>query len=265
MAPKGGRQAKQASPLREEDARSFASPLRCIDNGVKGIAPWAGHRVQESLSQASEVKVMKIQFFAMLLAFALPAFASADCGSCCEEGDPMDTNVSKATSPAIPEAADMQSFDGSVAPSVVELKPQRYAVFKGTLADPQTAWQTMIAQVAAQGLQNDEARAWSIIPKMPTSAENMDPNTAYWPAFTIKDSLEPSGDLSAYTTPGGKYVMAAHRGPYEKLGETWGKFAAFIFHNANVDLARPALEFYYSDPGKTKPEDVVTLLYIPIQ
>jgi AraC family transcriptional regulator len=117
----------------------------------------------------------------------------------------------------------------------------------------------------AQGLLGEGSRAWSIIPKMPESATEMDPNTPYWGGFTLADDKQAGGDLEEYTTPGGKYVMAAHRGPYEGLGDTWGKFAGFIFHNGNVDRSRPALEFYYSDPGNTKPEDLITLLYIPLQ
>jgi len=207
---------------------------------------------------------MKIVLIAILIAMALPLVAFADCCDCCCDDDAMAPEVSKATAPAVPKPEDMQSFNGSVAPSVVELKRQRFAVYKGTLADPPGAWQHVVAAAQPQGIMNENARAWSIIPTMPTSADNMDPNTPYWPAFTISDEMQPSGDLVAYASPGGKYVMAAHRGPYEKLGDTWGKFAAFVFHNANVDRARPALEFYYSDPGNTKPEDLITLLYIPI-
>ena len=211
---------------------------------------------------------MRILLCALLMVTGLANFAAADCGDCCEDEAVQSSEgskeVSKATSPALPRPEDMQSFDGSVAPSVVELKPTRYAIFKGTLSDPKAAWETMVAQAPAQGIMNDAARAWSIIPSMPTSSTEMDPATPYWPAFTIKDELNPTGDLTVYTSPGGKYVLAAHRGPYEKLGDTWGKFAGFVFHNANVDMARPALEYYYSDPGSTPPNDLITLLYIPL-
>ena len=211
---------------------------------------------------------MRILLCVLLIVIELASLGAANCGDSGQEEKVQSSEgsneVSKATSPAPPRPEEMESFDGSVAPSVVELKPTRYAVFKGTLADPKTAWETMIAQAGPMGLMNDEARAWSILPSMPTSSTELDPATPYWPAFTIKDELNPEGELTAYTSPGGKYAMAAHRGPYEKLAETWGRFAGFIFHNANVDMARPALEHYYSDPGTTPPDDLITLLYIPI-
>jgi AraC family transcriptional regulator len=200
----------------------------------------------------------------LAIALALPQLAPADCCCCCAEEEQMEMQVSKATAPALPVFEEMQSFDGSVAPTVVELQPTRFAVVKGTLADPAAVWQKAPGLAAAQGLLGESTRAWSIIPEMPQSAESMDPNTPYWGGFTLAEGARPSGELEEYTTPGGKYVMGAHRGPYEGLGDTWGKFAAFVFHNANVDMARPALEFYYSDPGNTKPEDLITLLYIPL-
>jgi AraC family transcriptional regulator len=201
-----------------------------------------------------------------LIALALPGLATADCCCCCEDGVAQTTAPaeSKATSPALPRPEDMQSFDGSSAPHAVQLPATRFAVYNGTLSDPMAAWNGIVPLAAAQGILNDQAKAWSIVPRMPDS-EQMDPNTEYWSGFTIAAEVQPANGLTAYTSPGGKYAMAAHRGPYEGLGETWGKFAGFIGHNANIDYSRPALENYHSDPATTAPADLITLLYIPIR
>jgi len=95
------------------------------------------------------------------------------------------------------------------------------------------------------------------------------PRAKVWQAWTEPSRLKhwwgPRG-FKVHTCkvdlrPGGVFLygMKAPDG-----SDTWGKFAGFVFHNANVDMTRPALEFYYSDPGSTNPEDVITLLYIPI-
>jgi AraC family transcriptional regulator len=203
----------------------------------------------------------------LLLAVLMPLMATADCCCCCETAEaesPATEPVSKATAPAIPLPEEMQSFDGSAAPYAVSLPATRFAVYKGSLANPMEAWNSIVPLAAAQGILNDQALAWSIVPRMPDSAPPA-ATTEYWSAFTIGDSVHPANGLSAYTSPGGKYAMAAHRGPYEGLGDTWGKFAAFIGHNANIDPARPALEHYHSDPSTTAPEDLITLLCIPIK
>jgi AraC family transcriptional regulator len=210
---------------------------------------------------------MRNLLFGICLALSLPMLAAADCCCCCEEtvrSTSSSETENKATTPAIPLPEEMQSFDGSTAPYAVSLPATRFAVYKGTLANPMEAWNSIVPLAAAQGILNDQAKAWSIVPRMPASNPPAT-TTEYWSAFTIGDSVQPVNGLAAYTSPGGKYAMAAHRGPYEGLGDTWGKFAAFIGHNANIDPTRPALEHYHSDPSTTAPEDLITLLYIPIK
>jgi AraC family transcriptional regulator len=178
--------------------------------------------------------------------------------------------MSTSETPGIPTLADvlngaasLQSFDGSAAPTAVTLPATRFAVYKATLADPGAAWMKLPGLAGEQGLLGESTRAWSIIPTLP-STNPPDMSLPYLAAFTLADGAHPSGEIEEYTSPGGKYVMAAHRGPYEGLAGTWGRFAGFVFHNANVDSTRPAMEHYFSDPGNTKPEDLVTLLFIPI-
>jgi effector-binding domain-containing protein len=194
----------------------------------------------------------------------------ACCGTC--EGDSHSHDTPKAAAPAAaPEAALSTeqtklevSFDGSTAPDAVTLEAERFVVLKGTLSNPVAAWQTLPGLAGAQGLLNQNTHAWSIVPTMP-NMENMDPNTPYWAAFTIGPDAQPTGELEVYTSPGGKYVRAVHRGPYEDLGATWEKFARYVLAQGSYDASRPMLENYISDPGTTPAEDLITHLFIPVQ
>lgn len=38
----------------------------------------------------------------------------------------------------------------------------------------------------------------------------------------VFSSLTPAGGVQRITIPGGRYVVFTHKGPYEKLGETYG-------------------------------------------
>jgi hypothetical protein len=205
-----------------------------------------------------------------VLAAALTTYAGSSracCGSC--EGD------HHGKQPAAPEAPkakmavqkdEARSFDGSTAPEAVILEPARLVIYKATLSDPAAAWTTLPGLAGAQGLLGSDTHAWSVVPTMPDmdDMESM-ADLPYWAAFTIGADAQPSGELEVYTSPGGKYVEAVHRGPYEKLGETWEKFARHVMGAGHYDASRPMLENYVSDPGNTPQEDLITQLYIPVK
>ena len=220
---------------------------------------------------------MRIFMALILVAITMPSFALADCCGCCVDREP--TASDKPAAKVAPvstlddaanadgilgiDVAAMQTFDGSTAPLVVTLAPRPFAIYKGSLADPKGAILKAVGLASSEKLFNGHNEVWSLVPLKQDAATIM-PTMEYWPAVSLDPGQHASGELSDYTTPGGKYMLAANRGAYEQLPQTWARFAAFADHNANVDTARPTMEFYYSDPGTTPPADVVTLLYIPI-
>lgn len=68
--------------------------------------------------------------------------------------------------------------------------------------------------------------------------------------------------------PGGRYVVFTHKGPYEKLGETYGFiYGEYLPKGEVVDDSKARggmFEIYLNDYEKTKPEDLLTELWIPI-
>jgi AraC family transcriptional regulator len=79
------------------------------------------------------------------------------------------------------------------------------------------------------------------------------------------DEEAPEG-LESFNVCAGKYAVVIHKGPYEKLGETWGKFCGELANNpdAKMDPTRPCFEVYLNDPQQTAPQDLLTELYEPV-
>jgi len=70
----------------------------------------------------------------------------------------------------------------------------------------------------------------------------------------------PSG-LALGRSPEGAAVHVRHRGPHERLGETYAALAAWLAAHG-VAEAGVSWEQYVSDPGATAPEDLVTDVFV---
>jgi effector-binding domain-containing protein len=64
-------------------------------------------------------------------------------------------------------------------------------------------------------------------------------------------------------SPAGRAVRVVHRGPYERMGPTYEKLAAWIAAHA-LEEGRVSWEQYISDPGETPEEELITHIYFRI-
>ena len=56
---------------------------------------------------------------------------------------------------------------------------------------------------------------------------------------------------------GAEVASTMHRGPFDKVGETWGALVGWIMENG-YQIMGPGEEIYLSDPDKTHPEELLT-------
>lgn len=88
----------------------------------------------------------------------------------------------------------------------------------------------------------------------------------YDACLTVPPGIKPEGEIQTKVIPGGKYAVFLHRGPYEKLSETytgickgWAPECGLTFRN------EPPFELYLNrDPRRTKPENLRTEIWIPL-
>jgi effector-binding domain-containing protein len=55
-----------------------------------------------------------------------------------------------------------------------------------------------------------------------------------------------------------------HKGPFDKVGETWGALYAWASQNG-YEIAGPGEEIYLSDPATSPPEELMTEVRFPIK
>ncbi len=82
--------------------------------------------------------------------------------------------------------------------------------------------------------------------------------------FPVRDSLEGNDRIQPASLPAGKAAMALHVGPYEKIEETYNALAAFV-KERHLTPKTFSYEFYLNDPRETKPEDLKTEIYFPLE
>jgi len=64
---------------------------------------------------------------------------------------------------------------------------------------------------------------------------------------------------------GGRYAVVTHKGQYETLGKTYQQIYGGWLPQSGYDLRdAPAFEQYLNSPQNTKPEDLVTLIHVPL-
>ena len=64
-------------------------------------------------------------------------------------------------------------------------------------------------------------------------------------------------------TYAGNVIRVRHVGPYQGLGATHGKIAAYLAA-LGIERAGPAWESYVSDPTQVAEDELVTYVYYPI-
>ena len=88
----------------------------------------------------------------------------------------------------------------------------------------------------------------------------------YDACLTVDDDFESSGDIGVQTVAGGEYAMTTHRGPYNKLGNTYAMLMGHWLPRSGRELRdAPCFEIYLNDPGSTVPKDLLTDIYAPLE
>ena len=88
----------------------------------------------------------------------------------------------------------------------------------------------------------------------------------YDAAVTVSRRVQPEGDVGVMDLPGGRYAVVTHRGPYEQLGGLYPPIYGGWLPRSGYELRdSPAFEQYVNSPQNTRPEELVTLIHIPVE
>lgn len=84
-------------------------------------------------------------------------------------------------------------------------------------------------------------------------------------AITVDDQVSASGEYGIQTIDGGEFAVTTHRGPYETLANTYRSlYGSWLPGSGREPRNAPLFEIYRNSPMDTKPEDLLTDIYLPL-
>lgn len=163
---------------------------------------------------------------------------------------------------------DFQPVDTGGALMDVEIKtiaPIRVAFVRhtGPYSGCGAAWEKLCAFAGPRGLFGPQTRFLGICHDDPqiTPSERI----RYDACMTVNGAFQPVGEVGVQEVTGGEYAVTLHCGPYEKLHETYARLCGEWLPNTGREpAAAPSFEVYLNDPKTTRPEELRTLVHVPL-
>jgi AraC family transcriptional regulator len=87
----------------------------------------------------------------------------------------------------------------------------------------------------------------------------------YDAAITLASPMQPEGEFGVTELAGGDYATILHRGPYENLSASYRLiFGAWLPASGRELRDVPCFEVYLNSPQNARPEELLTLIHVPI-
>jgi AraC family transcriptional regulator len=126
------------------------------------------------------------------------------------------------------------------------------------------AWQKLLAWAGQHGLLGPRVKLIGISHDDPhvTPAERLRCDAC----LATDRPFQPEGEVGTQEIPGGEYAVTAHRGPYEKLPETYARlYGDWLPASGREPAESPGFQLYRNSPQDTAPEDLLTDVYVPLR
>lgn len=126
------------------------------------------------------------------------------------------------------------------------------------------AWKTIMTYAMKMEIDPSKAEYISIYYDDPCSGESSKMRADV--CLVAAGQFEPTGDLKMIDIAGGRYAVYLYKGTYQQLGSVYDTiFGKYIPEGNYKPDARPLFEKYLNDPATTKPENLLTEIYVPIE
>ena len=148
---------------------------------------------------------------------------------------------------------------------VKELPPMLVVFLRhvGPYHEVGATWGRLMTWAGMRGLLGPGMKLIGIVYDDPdiTSAEK----TRYDAAVTVSHPVQPEGDFGVMEIAAGRCAVVTHKGPYEELGKVYQQiFGGWLPKSGYLPRDVPAFEQYLNSPQSTRPEDLLTLIHIPL-
>jgi AraC family transcriptional regulator len=125
-------------------------------------------------------------------------------------------------------------------------------------------WQKLMSWAGRQGLFGPGVKCLGISHDNPHVTP---PDKLRYDACIATDRpIRPEGEIGVQEIHGGEYAVVRHKGPYEKLPETYGRlYGEWLPHSGREPAESPGYEHYLNSPQNRAPDDLATDVYVPLK
>lgn len=155
-----------------------------------------------------------------------------------------------------------------VKPEIRELPEQKVLFVRKTGAYDKAAaaaWSSLMKFAYSHRLMSKDTKGIGISHDSPdiTPEEKI----RYDACITFNGNVKPEGEVGIQTIAGGRYAVFLHKGPYRKLNRTYDFIMGDWYPKSGEKFRDlPCFEVYLNrDPRRTKPENLRTEIYAPIE
>jgi len=150
--------------------------------------------------------------------------------------------------------------------SIEDRKPIRVVFMRhvGPYHEVGNTWQKLMGWAASRGMFGAMSRPIGICHDDP---EITPPDKLRYDAcIGVPDKFEPEGEIGVQEIAGGPYAKTVHKGPYERIGQTYAALMGQWIPAQNREPANaPCLEVYLNNPQQTPPEELMTEVFVPLK
>lgn len=155
---------------------------------------------------------------------------------------------------------------GSMDVRIERIQPLRLAFMRhlGPYDEVGATWGKLMGWAGRSGLLGPGTRILGIVYDDP---EVTPPDKVRYDAcLAVDERFRPQGEVGAQEIAAGEYAVTTHRGPYQKLGETYARLCGEWLPGSGREAAdRPCFEIYRNSLQNTRPEDLLTDIYLPLK
>jgi AraC family transcriptional regulator len=227
-----------------------AHRLKLQDQSVTGIAFDAGYESHEAFTRA---------FHTMFGMSPSDFRASRSAENQAAPESPSGTHYDNTSGYHPPDYGDPPAV------RIQTLEPQRILFLRhtGPYGQVGATWGRLAAWAGPRGLFGPATRFIGISYDDPeiTPADKV----RYDAAMTISRPVQPEGEFGVTEIAGGEYATLTHKGPYETLGRTYrALFGGWLPQSGRELRDAPAFELYLNSPQTTRPEELLTVIHVPV-
>ena len=148
---------------------------------------------------------------------------------------------------------------------VKELPPMRLLFLRhvGPYTQVGATWGRLMSWAGMRGLLGPNMKLIGIVHDDPDVTPP--DKVRYDAAVVVNRPVQPEGEFGVMELAGGSYAVVTHKGPYEGLGKTYQRvYGGWLPQSGYQPREAPSFEQYLNSPQNAKPEDLETLLHVPL-